>query len=782
MDANLQRPYQLADRADWDLQPAGNVAWDARSRMLRLRGARAPSWNEDLAAGTARVATAPGSIDRFNTRARVVLTSTVDAPPWQVIASGGAPGERVIFSSSTPITDAAIGHDGVLYIAVGNDVWLHDLHGRWSDKRVPVAGGAWRLAAAAAGCYVVTAPASGSAIVRIVGLPMRPLPMTYAGDTFRPVVEDPDPARTQPVAIVPAGVTAAGIATTSSGKLALLGWNATGAASLFVLGATGFEAPRTLAGANRPYSLTWLDEERIAVLVATIGGGTIAGIYDVVDIGEAKPVGELYPLRKPTAEPFLHGDELPPRYTSIDGVARPLLPVSWPSFVDVGKAPGARILDGERPGMPWHRIYLEAAIPSTTSIRVMLAANDDGTAPADGDWFEHRFGESSDVAEAVPRGVWMTEATEIPFHAPLLPCPRRRGVAGLFTALVQRAGRRVRTLAGRYLFVRVVLTGDGRTTPELAALRIYANRRGYAGLYLPELYREDLFGTEANSIDKATPADFLDRMLGTFESFFTPIEDRIASAWLLTAPKTVPDGAIDWLASWLGFVFAADLPIPARRAMLERAWELYQKRGTLAGLRLALELATLDPVSKVGSVTRGEIVVVEDFRLRRTFATILGADLGDEDDPLLPGLAVNRNSIVGETLFLGEEQKRAFLAVFAPDLDLGTDRQNARDAAAVQNFFDRLAHRATVLVHQEMREQDLGLLRQILDLEAPAHVDVKLVPAAYRFRVAVSSLLGVDTFLAPKPEPRPVTLDRSRIGVDDVIQRLPSLDPRLGRS
>lgn len=56
------------------------------------------------------------------------------------------------------------------------------------------------------------------------------------------------------------------------------------------------------------------------------------------------------------------------------------------------------------------------------------------------------------------------------------------------------------------------------------------------------------------------------------------------------------------------------------------------------------------------------------------------------------------------------------------------------------------------------------------------------MPATYRFRVAVSSLVGVDTFLAPKPQPGAVILDRSDIGVRDVIERLPSLDPRLGRT
>jgi phage tail-like protein len=772
VDANLQKPCQLADHDDWTF--GAGATWDARGRMARLVGARVPTWQEDTAAGAARVARIPGSIDRFATAVRVEH----DQPArWRVIASGGAPGETVLFDSATEITDAAIGHDEVLYVAIGGTVRLHDLRGRWADTDVAIPGGAWRLAAAPVGCYVASAPAAGSAIGRVVGQPMRPLPFRHAGDVFRPTPEDPDPPRYEPVTSVPTDVTTAGIAASPGGRLALLAWNAAGDASLFVFDGA-FGAPRTLAGTQRPYSLTWLDDDRIAVLIATTGDGTVAAAYDVAGTGIAPPVGELYPLRAAIGDPFLHGDDLPPRYPSTGGIARPLVPVSWPSFVDHGELRGSRFLDGERTATTWHRIYLEAAIPATTSIRVWLAASDDRVEPPASEWFEHRFGNASDAGDDVPRGVWTTEGSEIPFHAPLLPCPARPHVAGLFTALVQRGARRVRALTGRFLWVRIELVGDGRTTPELAALRVYANRRGYAQLYLPELYREDVYGVEANSVEPATPADFLDRMLGTFESFLTPLEGRIASAWLLTAPRAVPAEALDWLASWLGFVFAADLPTLARRAMLERAWELYQKRGTLAGLRLALELATIGD-DGVGAVTRGEVVVVEDFRLRRTFSTILGADLSDPGDPLLPGLIVSGNSLVGDTLFLGEEDNRAFLAVFAPELD---DAQGRHDEAAVLAFFDRLAHRATVLVHQEMRDQDLGLLRQIVDLEAPAHVEVKIVTATYRFRVAMSSLLGIDTFLAPKPAPGPVALDRSHVGVRDVIARLPSLDPRLGRS
>ena len=62
------------------------------------------------------------------------------------------------------------------------------------------------------------------------------------------------------------------------------------------------------------------------------------------------------------------------------------MPVSWPSFVDRGETTAAQPLDASTIGTTWHRIYLEAAIPPGTSIRVWLAANDERVMPAASAW------------------------------------------------------------------------------------------------------------------------------------------------------------------------------------------------------------------------------------------------------------------------------------------------------------------------------------------------------------------------------------------------------------
>jgi phage tail-like protein len=489
---------------------------------------------------------------------------------------------------------------------------------------------------------------------------------------------------------------------------------------------------------------------------------------------KAQPVGDFYPLRGHNSGPFLNAVDSVPYYPTDSG-STPLHRISLPFFARQGQASNNVLLDSKNAQTAWHRLYLEAVIPANCGIKVYLAASDDPQPPTNPDqWHEHQFGEMfvNGNASGVPRSAWVSSPSEIPFHAGLLCCPREKGRAGLFTVLIQRANRRVRTLRGRFLYVRIVLIGDGRTTPEVWALRAFASRFSYIDHYLPELYHETLFGDEADKVvestQPSTAADFLERFLDNFEGILTPLEDRIAYAYLLTDPRTAPEDALDWLGSWIGLGFDTAYPPARRRRLLENALRLFRNRGTLAGLRLALNLATGD------AVDGGEVVIVEDWRLRRTFATILGADLADEQDPLLAGLAVSGNSYVGDTLFLGEEHKKEFLALFGADLP-----RSKTEEAVIQAFLDRLAHRVTVLVHQAVEPQDLGLIRRIVELETPAHIISKVVTTSYPFLVGMASLVGVDTYLAHKPVPGPVRLGHSRVGLRDLIQRPASLDPRL---
>jgi phage tail-like protein len=914
MDANGLCFWMLADEPQWFCggDPPG-CRYDRARRVLRLAEGRR-DLGEDLrrahpagvpglnAAAEARLGRVPQTLDAFGTRAywdpallTVMATGAFgdDAP---AIASGAPlPGAG---AASTPLdrppiaiykppagetpTDMAVGVDGVLYLAVGGRVVLVDCRQRWEPVALQTNGfSAWRLAADPAGGVWIL-DRGRRRMARIRGLPLtRPFIPVEGGDVFQPCEPNPDPPRllVDPDDVCPGGEDAIAIACSPGGRLAVMTWDAAGEARLRCLrGRTGWDAPRRLEGARYPYSLAWISEDRIAVLVVGLNDAPVFPVDERTD--GARALGDLYllkddepgPLGDFDVGPFIHGLGFPTHYPRRSGCA-PLHRISLPAFAASGEAanfpltasPAAMTpIDGGSAQTVWHRLYLEAAIPDACGVTVWLAATDAPEPPATGGngvWHEHRFGRRLDARDGVPRAAWVSAPSELPFHHGLLPCRGEKDRAGLFTALIQRPACRVRALRGQYLWVRVILTGDGRSSPEVAALRAYASRFSYVDRYLPALYRETVFGDDADAPgplrveidagepagqwlaglaardgrvavpeslrdvfarraeplpDGATalaaregqdwiiedaagarryvarresralrvyqpgcsPADFLGRFLNLFEGVLTPLEDRIAAADLLTDPRTVPEDALEWLGSWIGMTFEPGIPGPRRRQLLRAAPILYQRRGTLRGLNDALNVATggtvLDGRAVGGVVDRGEAVVVEDFRLRRTFATLLGVDLTDEKDPLVCGLAESGNSIVGDTLFLGDETRKEFLALFGAQTP-----KSAAERVAVAAFFERLAHRVTVLVHRELEAREVAMIRRVVEIEAPAHVLARVVPARYPFIVAVASLVGIDTRPADPAGPRTIRLERSFLGTRDVLRKPPSLDPRL---
>lgn len=785
MDTNGLRFWMLAEEDQW--HRPGNpppVEYDQKRRSLRLASQRpvisntATTLPNAEALARTHLEIVPQTRDSYENRAYW------DAASKLVMATGAFPDSVAIFA---PIpgeqpTDLAMGYDGVLYLAIAGKIVMQDRRDRWMPVTLAAENlTAWRLAADPKGGVWVL-DRTRRQLARVQGMPLPDRGYTKRTDQeFGACQENPDPPRIKiwSKAVLPNDEEPVAIAGNDQGDLAILTWKGD-RAYIRCLNQAGSLTPAvTLLNARYPYSLTWVGEDRIAVLVPDLP--TEALVYAIVGSTDIAPVGDFYPLQNYREGSFLHGVSLPPHYPTTSG-SSPLYPISFPTFAVSGEAfsGASKVISGTRKEIYqtpldsgnsqtiWHRLYLEAAIPPTCGIQIYLAATDTLEKPQQ-EWYEHRFGDRFAPADdKIPRAAWLSSASEIPYHPGLLHCPPEKNRAGLFVILIQRANRKVRSLQGRYLWVRVQLSGDGRTTPELAALRVYASRFSYVERYLPELYRETIFGKERDEIGSSTPADFLERFLCNFESILTPLEDQIANSYLLTDPRTTSTEALEWLGSWISVNFDPAYPPPRRRHLLEATPELYRKRGTLAGLKLALDIAT------GGAVRGGEIIVLEDFRLRRTFATILGADLADETDPLLAGLAVSGNSYVGDSLILGDETRQEFLAIYRADLEI-----SEMEAEAIAAFFDRLAYRVTVFVHQDVEPQDLGLIQRVVDLETPAHVLSRVVTASYPLMVGIASLIGVDTYLSQKPKPQPVKLGQSQIGIRDLILRPPSLDPRL---
>ncbi len=637
-------------------------------------------------------------------------------------------------------------------------------------------------------------------------------------------------------AAIPAGFEPVAMAASVGGRLAVLTWVTGDDAVLFTLEDRKLVRRFALAGLRFPYSIAWSGEDRVAVLASdNAAPAAQAFVYEldtiIQDDAVARPTGEIHPLIEPWHGGFCNRLTPVPEYPiagatpAEPGGLRRLRPLSRATYARRGFVTMGPF-DSGQPGTVWHRLYIEASVPDHAGVRVWALANDEGgiplvpDAPGAPSWSPHLIGSADlPVRPDAPRAAWCDEASEMPFNPGLSVCPREPDRSGLFTVLIQRAGTRVRRIEGRYLYLHLELLGDSQVTPEIAAIRVHGARFSYRDRYLPAFYRETVAGPDAAALGAATPQDFLDRMLGLFEGSLTQLEAKIVDSWLLTDPGATPDTALPWLGRWIG-IDGDDTEEPGRlrQRLLAAPWTA-RLRGTLGGMNAELELATggrvitggtIDPSRPVprpgqlahaslangiirtlvlgvsdpdggagstvlagGAVSRGEIVVVEGWRLRRTFATILGADLANEDDPLTLGLAESGNSFVGDTLFLGDEAQREFMALFAADLP-----QSAADRAAVAAFFERLAWRVMILVREGPRTVDLARIHALAEETAPAHVEVSVHVARQPLIVGAASLVGIDSFLLPEPARRRVRVGRTQLGGGDLVEGEGRLDAR----
>jgi phage tail-like protein len=245
----------------------------------------------------------------------------------------------------------------------------------------------------------------------------------------------------------------------------------------------------------------------------------------------------------------------------------------------------ARSLDGKQPDCVWHRLLLDACIPPECEIVVATRASNDKVLLPFVAWSEE------------PRLLRRATGSELPWET----AERAAGI-DTWELLFQRA-------QGRYLELRLTLSGSGRSTPRVRALRAWYPRFSYLDHYLPAAYREN-----------AESASFLDRFLANFEGFFTNIEDRIAAVQLLLDVRSAPAEALEWLASWFGVALDPAWDEARRRLFLRHATDFFEWRGTVPGLMMALRLVLDecpgDSVFDIQPKRSPAIRVVESFRTR----------------------------------------------------------------------------------------------------------------------------------------------------------------------
>jgi phage tail-like protein len=400
--------------------------------------------------------------------------------------------------------------------------------------------------------------------------------------------------------------------------------------------------------------------------------------------------------------------------------------------------------DGKERDCVWHRLFLDGCIPPETQIEVWSRA--------------------SNSLETLERQPFLAEpalylrqsGAELPFYQPFAQQNQGAPGTGTWETLFQAA-------RGRYIQVRLVLRGNGHATPQIRALRLYYPRFSYPRRYLPAAY-----------LDEPEAASFIERLLANQEGIYTEIEGKISLVSMLFDPRSAPPEALDWLAGWWGLLFdplwqrihghaahesAASQPATDRRRLFIRfVRTLYQWRGTVAGMRFALALL-LEPcleqtlqTFKAATVKLNPALRDELARLGLPYPTPVMSDAQLED--LLYDF-VQSPQRPSKIRIVERFQTRNGRALAAGDTT-GQGGHSGTEGSGED------AHRFSVLVPEQLTNEEEAMVERIVRLEKPAHTLFDIRRYFDYFR-AGEARLGIDTVLGTESRFVAMVLDRTSL-------------------
>lgn len=390
----------------------------------------------------------------------------------------------------------------------------------------------------------------------------------------------------------------------------------------------------------------------------------------------------------------------------------------------------SRALDSRIHRCQWHRVELDLrALPPGTRVTVSTLSGDAERPPEE--------------IEALPEHRWETRFTATgAFGRPSGGPPAGTGSRREFL---------VQSRQGRYLWLRIDLASDGRTTPAVAGLRVHYPRVSYLD-HLPAVYSAD-----------EESRWFLERFLAIAQTEWDDLERRVAETPGLFDPRAVPEGsALEYLAGWLDLDLPGAFDARQRRVLLQAAPWIRPRLGTRAGVEATLSAYVESLTGLTAEEQRGYPAVVEGFRQRRRMLLALPgrAELG-RGAPLWGASFVGRLQL-GTFARAGEAR---LVSTGEPETDL----------------FGEHAHRFQVFLPAAWVRTagDERLLRHALETAKPAHTAYDLCLVEPRFRVGYQSTVGLDTVIGACPHARlacrhesdlpPALPPRGRLGYDTVL-------------
>jgi len=295
---------------------------------------------------------------------------------------------------------------------------------------------------------------------------------------------------------------------------------------------------------------------------------------------------------------------------------------------------------------------------------------------------------------------------------------------------------------GRFLWIMLELRGNTRVSPRVKCLRAEHPSHDYLRR-LPKTFSRD-----------QPAASFLLRYLAMFEGFLGETEARGVDRDLLLDPRSAPDECIPWLASFVGLMLderwaaapspRGQTPNDARREFIREAVWLFRYRGTLPGLKRFIEIYTGVPV-----------IIIEHYRMRGIGAAVLG-DTG----------AAFSSSIVGVGFRIGGA--------------VGSDTP-APLQGSVEDAFRTHAHRFTVIIPAALTQEQLDVVRNIIEVHRPAHTIFDFCTVGAGMRVGRGLMLEVNSVIGPTGAFSTLQIGSSVLGRGAIIGR-PQTGAILGSS
>lgn len=220
-------------------------------------------------------------------------------------------------------------------------------------------------------------------------------------------------------------------------------------------------------------------------------------------------------------------------------------------------------------GPPWLRAEFKAELPQGSTLKITVAATDDDETR------DRILSITKDDTLPADRRV-KTLHTDPDLHR---NTTLFQGRASNSDIEPESFSAPLFTFEEQYLWVSLeLIAAPGAKLPTVNELRVL-----YPGVslteHLPSIYQREPY----------SPNNFLRALVGVLESSTQEIDQNIESLGSRIHPTTAPVEWLDYVARWLGLPWHDQLNAEQKRAILSRAEDLAQGRGTRFGLEVLLE-------------------------------------------------------------------------------------------------------------------------------------------------------------------------------------------------